>query len=199
MPGHKTTRSKKYPDHKESKAEEVKTFLMSRKSAQLISNSFCYSFVCGMNPEWPKDIDDSKRIKIIEISNATSEYIPSTPVNTVKISANPGRYIPVLSKLLELYEKEHDSILSQLMVALLMLFYIKKTTKDELFFNEDYGFELDDLKGIIGPVNNPFDVFGLDPGRVQVFQATFDDLRRISTKEYYNLTGYTDRSGKLYK
>ncbi|GAA5801233.1 60S ribosomal protein L16A [Helicostylum pulchrum] len=61
---------------------------MSRKSAQLISNSFCYPFVCGMNPEWPKDIDDSKRI---EIYNAISEYIPSTPVNTVKTFANPGR------------------------------------------------------------------------------------------------------------
>ncbi|KAI9256409.1 hypothetical protein EDC94DRAFT_565497 [Helicostylum pulchrum] len=83
---------------------------MSRKNAQLISNSFCYPFVCGMNPEWPKDIDDSKRI---EIYNAISEYIPSTPVNTVKTFANPGRYIPVLSKLLEIYEKEHDSTLSQ--------------------------------------------------------------------------------------
>ncbi|KAI9269769.1 hypothetical protein EDC94DRAFT_381243 [Helicostylum pulchrum] len=87
----------------------------------------------------------------------------------------------------------------ELMVALLMLFYIKKITKDELFFDEDYGFELDDLKGIIGPVNNPFDVFGLDPGRVQVFQATFDDLRRISTKEYYNLTGSVAYSRKELK
>ncbi|KAI9252577.1 hypothetical protein EDC94DRAFT_525780, partial [Helicostylum pulchrum] len=28
----------------------------------------------------------------------------------------------------------------------------------------------------------------LDPGRGQVFQAGSDDLRRISTEEYYNLT-----------
>ncbi|KAI9248461.1 hypothetical protein EDC94DRAFT_664244 [Helicostylum pulchrum] len=60
----------------------------------------------------------------------------------------------------------------------------KRKEEDELFFDQDYRFELDDLKGITDPVDDLFDVFGLDPGRGQVFQAASDDLRRISTKEY---------------
>ncbi|KAI8091981.1 hypothetical protein BDF21DRAFT_395668 [Thamnidium elegans] len=35
---------------------------------------------------------------------------------------------------------------------------------------------------IIDPADDLFNVCGLDPGRSQVFQAAFNDLRRISTK-----------------
>ncbi|KAI8049393.1 hypothetical protein BDF21DRAFT_404704 [Thamnidium elegans] len=74
-----------------------------------------------------------------------------------------------------------------------------KTYLTLIFYLEDYDFKLNDLKDTIDLADDLFNVYGLVPGRVQVFQAAFDDLRRISTQKWYNLTGSVACSKKELK
>jgi hypothetical protein len=80
--------------------------------------------------------------------------------------------------------------------------FARKTDEDEDAIRET---QLGFSDFTVQEVENSFEVVGVDPGRSQVFTASYGcgndshQVRRCSSKEYYAMTGSPRRNAKLQK